>query len=402
VEETLERLAPGDQLGSVIFDCGHEELTITHAGDWFERIPTDPAPAWLEVPGMGTFQLTHQAAKQIGSTARIPVKLQEFLPADTLGDAVNFALRKGLGSKRALKLLTFGQGGDQNGERVPLAVAQCRDTITPFSDVKLLETVLKCIRARFGDEAADSAVIDYKFWRDLEHTSFRVVIPAVQAILLGTGEEDVWCFGIEVRNSLTAMKQTTVSGYLFRFASTAGCLDIEHASGGFPRRGSTPEGAFAWTAEACRDIFGGVEAAFNGLQELVKRPMVGDYSRVLRQLFKDNGVAKVEQLRVISALEDFEGGLTMYDLMNAGIEAANLDDLGWRQATALMLYGGDILHRGGGLCDGSLKHGCRRLLPEDWDQSEAALDPVGAGRFNSPGSRRQLERRLCDQSPVPA
>jgi hypothetical protein len=372
VEEALARLAPGDQLGSVVFDCGDPDLTVAHEDGWFARELTDPAPAWLDVPGAGTFQLTHQAAKQLGSTARIPQRLQEFLPEAVLDDAVNFALRKGLGSKRALKLLTAGAGVSPGGAQVPLAVAQARDTITPFSDVRLLETVLRCVRAQFGDEAADTACVDFKFWRDLEHTSFRVVVPAVQTVLLGTDEEpDAWCYGIEVRNSLTALKQTTVSGYLFRFSTLAGCLDVEHASGGFPRRGSTPEGAFAWTAEACRDIFSGVESAFNGLQALVKQELAGDYSRVVRQLFKDNGVSKEQQLRVVSTLEDYEGQLTMYGLMNVGIEAANLPELGWRQATCLMLYGGDILHRGGGMCDGTLKRGCRRLLPEDWTRDEA-------------------------------
>lgn len=372
VGEALARLAPGDQLGSVVFDCGDPDLEIAHDDGWFSAGLTEPAQAWLDVPEMGTFQLTHQAAKQIGSTARIPQRLQEFLPESVLDDAVNFALRKGLGDKRALKLLIAGHGVTPDGVQVPLAVAQCRDTITPFSDVRLLETVLRCVRARFGDEAADSACVDFKFWRDLEHTSFRVVVPAVQTVLTGTGEDgDAWCYGVEVRNSLTAMKQTTVSGYLFRFPTLAGCLDVEHASGGFQRRNSTPEGAYAWTAEACRDIFGGVESAFNGLQALAGQPLDGNYSRVVRQLFKENGVSKEQQLRVLSTLEDTEGDLTMYRLMNVGIEAANLPDLGWRQATCLMLYGGDLLHRGGGMCDGTLRNGCRRLLPDDWDQAEA-------------------------------
>lgn len=372
VEEARERLAPGDQLGSVVFECGDPDLTIVHEDGWFARGLTEPAPAWLDVPGAGTFQLTHQAAKQIGSTARIPQRLQEFLPEAVLGDAVNFALRKGLGSKRALKLLTVGEGVTPGGVPVPLAVAQCRDTITPFSDAVLLDTVLRCVRGRFGDEAADGACVDFKFWRDLEHTSFRVVVPAVQTVVLGTADEaDAWCYGVEVRNSLTGLKQTTVSGYLFRFPTLAGCLDVEHASGGFQRRNSTPELAYAWTAEACGDIFGGAESAFNGLQELVKQPLAGNYSRVVRQLFRDNGIAKEQQMRVLSTLEDFDGDLSMYDLMNVGIEAANLPDLGWRQATCLMLYGGDVLHRGGGMCDGTLRNGCRRLLPDDWDKAEA-------------------------------
>jgi hypothetical protein len=370
VADALALLAPGDALGEVTFSCGDEGLRVVHGKDWFAGELTGPAPVWLTVPGAGRFQLTHQAAKQLGSTGRANKRYQEFVPPRIISDAVNYAMREGLG-ERALKLLTYGDGADDDGVKLPLAVALCRDTITPFSDVKLLETVLACVRARFGDEAADSACVDFKFWRDLDHTSFRVVIPVVQTILLGTGEEDAWCYGVEVRNSLTAQKQTMVSGYALRFATSAGALDLEHASGGFARRGSTPEDAYAWTAESCREIFGGVQAAFAGLQELVKRPLVGDYSRFIRQLFRENSVEKEQRLRVATSLEDYDGDLTMYALMNTAAEAANLPGLGWRQAVSLMEFAGDVLHRQGGMCDGSLKHGCRRPLPEDWDAAEA-------------------------------
>jgi hypothetical protein len=371
VEEALALLAPGDALGEVAFPCGDEGLQVEHDPDWFLGPLTEPAPVWLAVPDAGRFQLTHQAAKQLGSTARIPQRLQEFLPAGNLSQDVSWAMRKGLGA-RYLKLLTAGFGADADGVKLPLAVAQCRDTITPFSDVRLLETVLACVRARFGDEAADSACVDFKFHWDLDHTSFRVVIPAVQTILLGTEEpEDPWCYGIEIRNSLTAQKQTMVSGYALRFVTRAGVLDLEHASGGFKRRGSTPEGAYAWTAESCQAIFGGVDSAFGGLQELVKRPLAGDNSRFLRQLFKENSVEKEQRLRVATSLEDYDGDLTMYALMNVAAEAANLPGLGWRQVISLLEFAGDVLHRQGGMCDGSLKHGCRRPLPDDWDVSEA-------------------------------
>lgn len=372
VDEARRRLALADTLGSLTFECGHEELSVVHGADWFAVPPLDPAAAWLRVPDGGWLQLTHMAAKQIGSTARVPKKLQEFLPPPLMSQAANFALREGLGD-RPLKMLLSGLGSGPDGDPAPLAVAQCRDTIEPFSDARLLDTVLAAARSEFGDEAADTACVDYKFWVDLEHSSFSVVFPAVQTIVLESGEdEDAWCYGIEIHNSLTALKQTTVSGCMLRLDTTARCLDVEHASGGFKRRNSTPELAYAWTAEACRDIFGGVESAFNGLQELVKHQLPADYQRVLRQLFKDNSVPKDEQLRIIAELEDTGGDVSMYDLMNMGVECANLtDEVGWRTAQTLMLFGGDIVHRAGGMCDGTLRNGCRRLLPDDFSPDEA-------------------------------
>jgi hypothetical protein len=382
VAEARRRLAETEPIESVGFWTGTGGLAVRFDPQWYAGVETDAAPAWLTLPDGRVFQLTKQAAKQVGSEARIPKKLQEFMRTRTLAEHVNWAyndIDEGLGEKE-LKLLTAGSGrepeaaeGQAEPYDCPLVVAQCRGTVEPFSNVELLDTVILTIRAKLGDSAADSAWVDYKFSHDLEHTVFRIVVPVAQQVIDGTGEEgDAWCYGVEVHNSLIGLKQLVISGYLFRLGTTAGITDVEHAYGGFSRRGSTPEAAFAWTAEAVEFCLSGAESAFKGVQVLTETEVSDDYPRLLDQLFRDYPVAKDLKLRVLSMLENKSGDLTMYDLAHEAAAAANVEDTNWRGQQSLLYLAGGIVHQGGGMCDGTLPRGCRRLLPEAWDLPPAA------------------------------
>jgi hypothetical protein len=374
VEEARERLSATEPLDSLRFFLGDPGIDITYGKGWYEgKLANDPVPAWLTLPDGTRVQLTFQAAQQIGSTAKANKQFQKFVPTATMEDIVRFAFREGLGDKTELKLLISDKPGeDESGGEVPLAVAQTRATVTPFSNVTLLETVLQAVRDKLGSEAADSAVVDYKMWSDLEHASFRVVLPAVQSLMTGTGtDDDAWCYGLSVSNSPIGLKQTMVDGYLFRFTCTNGAMDIRHSAGGFQRRGSTPDAAYRWAGETAVIILGDLETAFAQVQELTRHQVDDDPSLVLAQLFRENSVPKDQQLRIAEALEQAATQQTMYDLMQTVTQAANLPGLGWRPAVALMSLGGHLAEHGGGMCDGSLPEGCRRLLPEDWAEQSA-------------------------------
>lgn len=379
VAQAREQLAATDQLGFTTFWTGELPVTAEYGKGWFEGMSTMPAPAWLTL-AKGTYQLTHQAAKQLGSTARANQKYQEFLPPEMLSRQVTWALQEGLHKKNGdgyeLKLLLSDKPGRNQDDTadVPLAVAQTRATVEPFSNVRLLDVIMLAVRARLGNEAAASALVDYKLFHDLEHTSFRIVVPLAQQVITGTGaEDDAWCYGIEVYNSLIGLKQTVISGYLFRLATTAGLSDQEHSAGGFSRRGSTPEAVYAWAAEAAEDILGGMESAFSGLRALPAHVVDGEYASVMEQYFTASAVSKDLQLRIVTDLEECPAEeLTMYDLAATTAEAANLDDSTWRDVRTVHDLAGFIVHQGGGMCDGSFARGCRRLLPEDWEAPEAS------------------------------
>lgn len=378
-DEARERLAATEPLDHVTFWTGEPGIEIIYGKGWAEGELTDPAPVWLTTPNGVVYQLTRQAARQVNSTARIPQKTQEWWPTVLLSGCVGWALTEGLHKKNGdgfeLKLLLGGKGRNADDtEDVPLAVAQTRATVEPFYNVRLLDVILLAIRAKLGNEAADSALIDYKMFHDLEHTSFRVVIPLAQQVIAGTGtEDDAWCYGIEVSNSLIGLKQTVVSGYLFRFSTMAGLTDVEHGAGGFNRRGSTPEACYAWAAEAAEDILDGMESAFAGLRALPGHVVDGEYGSVMEQYFILSRVSKEIQLRIVTDLEESPAEeLTMYDLAAVSAEAANLDGSTWRDVRTVHDLAGFIVHQGGGMCDGSLARGCRRLLPEDWETPEAS------------------------------
>jgi hypothetical protein len=381
VDEARERLAVTEPLDFITFYTCEPGIEMHYGKGWPDGELTGISSAWLTVPDGTVYQLSRQCASQVGSVARVNQKYAEWLPPELLSVNVTWALTEGLRKKSGdgveLKILVAGSGrNEEDTEDIPLAVAQTRATVEPFSNVELLNAVLLAVRGTLGDEFADSALVDYKFFHDLEHTSFRVVIPLAQQVIVGTGtEDDAWCFGIEVSNSLIGLKQTTVSGYLFRFATMAGLTDIEHAAGGFSRRGSTPQAAYNWAAEAAEEILGGIGAAFAGLQALPDHIVDGEYASIMDQYFRQSPVSKEIQLRIVTDLEETPvTELNMYDLAAVSAEAANLDGSTWRDVRTVHDLAGFIVHQGGGMCDGSLERGCRRLLPEDWE-ARAPEDP---------------------------
>lgn len=374
VEAARKRLAATEPFDFTTFLTGEPGIEVTYGKGWAEGELTAPAPVWLTVPDGTVYQLTRQAATQIGSTCRVNQKYQEWLPSERLAGNVNWALTEGLHKKNGdgyeLKLILAGTGRNADDtEDVPLAVAQTRATVDPFSNVELLNAVMLAIRAKLGDEAADGALVDYKMFHDLEHTSFRVVVPMAQQVIVGTGtEDDAWCFGIEVSNSLIGLKQTVVSGYLFRFATLAGLTDVEHGAGGFNRRGSTPQACYNWAGESAEEILDGIESAFAGLRALPDHIVDGEYGSVMEQYFRLSPVSRDLQLRIVTDLEECPvGQVSMYDLAAVSAEAANLDGSTWRDVRTVHDLAGFIVHQGGGMCDGTIENGCRRLLPEDWE-----------------------------------
>lgn len=364
VREKLAATEPGD---SVRFWTGLPDLRAVYGKGWAEGEPTMAAPAWLFMPDGTCYQLTRQAASQLGSKCRVNQKQQEWLPVWLLDQTATWALTEGLGDKELQLFLAPGDGegppkeGGAEPDAVRLASAVCGATIEPFSNLRLLDVVLLATRAAFGHATADHAVVDYKFFNDLEHASFRVVFPDLQQTV--AGEDDAWCYGIEVSNSPIGLKQLVVNGYMFRFSSTGGISDVENTAGGFSRRGSSPDEAYAWCAEAVTRIYEGMESAFNGLRALLASDMDEDYEPVMTQLFKESPVAKELQLRILEDLEGEPEELTMLHLAAAASETANLEDSTWRDVHTLLELAGHIVHQGGGMCRGQLENGCRRLLP---------------------------------------
>lgn len=368
LDAAREMFSKTEPLTEATFDTGDSGIRVEYGENWATGELTDPVPVWLSVPAGERYQLTRQGATQLGSTCRVNQKYQEWLPPGLLQDAVNWALRTGLG-ERELKLLTAGTG-EYNGGEVPLAVAQCRATISPFSNLRLMEIVIERARQLFGSDT-DSALVDYKMHHDLENSICRVVFPAAQVLMERTGvEDDAWCAGVEFRNSLIGLKQTALTGYLFRFTCTNGMMDIEHSSGGFARRGTTPDEAYAWAQEAVDGVLGGLETTFEDVQSLVDQKVEGFVVADLGELFREYKVPRRLRSVAIETMADTGGVLTSYDLVNAVTRVANLDDMSWQDVDRMLMMGGHLAHDSAGRCNA--QNPCMRRLPKDW----AAPEPV--------------------------
>lgn len=369
VAEARARLALNATGAEFTFWTCDAEVEALYEKGWADGELTRAAQAWLRVGGR-LFQLTRQAAQQLGSTCKVNKRFQEFIPPAKLSDLVTWALREGLhkrnGDGLELKLLLAGEGepgpflaSPVNADcKVPLAVAQTRATVQPFSNVTLLDTVTLAIRAKFGHALADGACVDFKLFDDLEHTSFRVIVPGVQQEVDG----EAWCYGIEVSNSAIGAKQLVVAGYVFSLEALAGVTDLEHQAGGFKRRGSTPEAAYAWAGEASRLVLDGAATAFEGLRVLAASDVDAEYGAVLGQYWHESPISADLKLAVTAALEGDPDPVSVLTLVRTVSVEANPSTRSWRDVRALHDLAGHMLHQGGGMCRGQLENGCRRLL----------------------------------------
>lgn len=373
--EARERFAETEPLASVSFgtDPGYTDAERPRAifsekwmrptsPDAEEPLPTQPVPVWLEVPELDgrRFQLTFQAARQLGSTCRIPQDLQISIPADYQAGLVNWFLATGLGIRR-VKLLLAGTGADEHGSPVPLAVAQTRDTVQPFSNLALLDQVLAVIASKFSLAAANRAMVHFTMTHDLEHTDFRVIVPEAGREVAGAE----WAPGVEVTNSCIGLKQTTVSGLVCHRPAEAVVLDGAHTAGGFKRLKSTPEQAYEWAGESAGDVLGALDATWANM-DVVQAMPVGDHaSTFVESLCNEFRIPANVVERVTAVLDEYPGELTMYALATLMARLANMEGLPWRSVSQLMVMAGHVVHSAGARC--SKDRPCYRALPPGFE-----------------------------------
>jgi hypothetical protein len=359
VEDVAERLAATEPLSEVSFTTGQKTLAVHFKDDeegkpWHKRPGTEPAPVWLQAGE--TYQLTAEAAQQLGSRCHMPDGYQLLVPGEMLAYDLDYWLHTGLGETE-LKLLIAGHGKDLHGKDVPLVQGVCRPSIIPFSNLKFLEVMLSRIKKAYGDT---EVLADYKFHHDLERTALRLIVPGKDRFMTGTAvADDRWSLGLDFYSSVIGLRPSTLAGYLFRWWCTNGSTEESATSSRFSRRGSSEDDAMEWARDSVDAILGGLESGFDQLQELTAIPVEGEVVPVLQGLFKEFGVAKAERARIIETMADMGGQLSMYELQSAVTMAANIDDLDDNHVRRLLAMGGHIAHAHRGLCDA-----CHQLLPE--------------------------------------
>lgn len=357
-EQLHATLATSEPLSQFTFQVS-PLATFEVSPGWADGDDSDPVDAYLTVPSGQRYQLTKTSLLEAGAQPGLPRGYQARLPSNLLVEQLNYWYRSGLG-EREFKVLA-----QDRGEQDPLARALCRGTITPFSNLKMLDIMTEAVEKKYG--TGTEILFDYKAHHDLEATSFRAIVPDTERVITGTRVEggDPWAVGLDFRNSLIGLKPTDFAGYLFRYWCTNGCTDTLLSSGKFSRRGAYDEAdAWAWAATSVDKVLGGLEASLDAVQALTEVPVTGDVASVLSDLFNQYSIPVRERNRIIAGMADLGGDLTMYDLQAEITRAANMEGLGAPDVARLLGLGGHVLYAATSRC--SDDHPCKRLLPDGW------------------------------------
>lgn len=349
VDSIRERLGATEPLSSQSFSVG-SDVWFTIDPNWNisidELADEDLVSASVAVEG-SEFQLTKAALLEASSVCGLTKGYASRTPAQFIAPQLNYWFRGGL-PNNDYKLMSA------NGT----ALALTRQTVQPFSNLRLLDQAVDGIKAKYGDDG--EILVDKKFAHSLRTTHLRLVVPEQSRVIERTGtEDDTWSLGVQVKNSLIGAEQTSIDGYLFRWWCSNGAIETNASSGVFSRRGGQGQGdeVYAWARSSVDEILGGLEHSFDTVQELVDIPVEGEAVDVLRDVFEQYKIPGPQRDAIIAEMVEARD-LTMYSVMNAITSVANDTELSPAHAERLMRVGGDLVHSAHDRCNS-----CRRLLP---------------------------------------
>lgn len=318
----------------------------------------DNAPVGVYVSvGIGTwateYKLTKATVEEVGLSFGMPRAYTQDCPAELLVPHLNYWMREGLLTLPRKKkdyqfLISDGH-----------AVAFSRQGIRPFSNLALLEQAVAGIGAHFD---TDDILVDYKMAHSLRHTSVRLVLPGEGFTMPGTGPADEWSYGLNIKSSLLGLSQTTLEGYLFRWVCTNGQIDAHTRSGVFTRRkDATDDEVNAWARQAVDEVFADLtRRSADQLAALTKITVEGNVSDTLRDIFEHYRIPIHHRSKIIKLIEEHDGEITMYVIMNAITQIANDSDLEASAVDSLMRVGGDLPYTARDRC--GTDNPCGRLL----------------------------------------
>lgn len=350
LDQVRERLSVTEPLAT--YEFGSEDRVAFRLEPDFNHglkaLPGNlPIPGYISL-GQTELQLTRDALYEAASEAKLVKGFVQTAPADILAEVLNWYYNSGAEGKE-FKIL--GIQGDK-------AAAITRGAVQPYSNLRLLETTLDGIEAKYGQ---GQVFADYKFVHDLQRTHMRLIIPEYVRTIQNTGtDNDTWSVGVQVKNSLTGLEQTEINGYLFRYWCTNGAIDTRNNSNAiWSRRGSAgrdEEAVFEWARDAVDEVLGGLEGSLDLVQQMTEIDIQGTAVEALRDVFTTYRIPQAHRNRILGNMVN-EDNLTMYSLMQAVTEAANADNLSAADVDRLMRAGGDLPEIANDRCDS-----CHRFM----------------------------------------
>lgn len=347
VDKALELLSITEPISGLTAAVG-ANIHFTLDSGWNSHLAgyqgTDTVKATVSVGG-NEHQLSKDAILGATSIIGLPKAYVTRAPAELTEQALNYWLGagKGLGDKEYKLLLT-------GPNRVAAAITKA--TISPFSNVRMVNDALEVIHDKYGDVPV---YVDSKLHHSLRRTHIRLVLPEQRKLMPSTEAHDNWFGGIEIVNSLTGEQQTTLSGYLFRVLCTNGLIDTRAASGAWSRRGNGNEDdVYEWARASVDDVLGGMEASFEGIEQLTRMRIDNEVGVTLRDVFEQFSVPIRARVRVVTNMVENDE-LSMYSIANAITQAAN-ESVSPEEARELMGVGGQLVEHAQ-RCDN-----CHRLI----------------------------------------
>lgn len=347
LEEARSRLAATEPLIQQNFVAGRDvSFRVNDAWAHGAESVNDDAPIEVFLTTDGAeMQLTKNSLFDI--TSHMKLNSREYvtiLPAKLLEDQLNFMYRGGMGEKE-FKILSVNS----------VAHAVVRGALQPFSNLQILDNMLSVVEGKYGQ---GNVFVDKKMTHNLDQTYLRLIIPEQTRVIENTGtDNDTWSIGVQLRNSLTGLGQTSMDGYLFRWWCTNGCIDTRNEMGGaFSRRGANGQGdaVYDWARESVDGILGGLEGALDRVQHLTQIPVDGQVESILEDAYRFHKIPKPLRERINANMLN-EPNLTMYGVMQAITAAANGDEINPAHAELLMQVGGEMAYTGESRCNlGSL------------------------------------------------
>lgn len=290
---------------------------------------TAPVGATIRINGT-EHQLTKEAIFQAGSAFGLQSTYVKKTPAKLIEDHLNYWYSGGFGDKEMKTL--------QVGEYVSAFI---KPSITPFSNLMLLDRTLAAIKSKYGSDVEVWG--DYKFSNSLVGTDLRLIVPAAQREITNTGTSaDNWSAGIHISNSLSGAKMTSVEAYLFRWWCTNGCTTNFEETGLWNRRlQGQQEDVYEWARESVEEILGGLEGRFDEIQALTEINIGGQAGDVAREIMDTYSIPVSQRQQITDALLE-QPTMTMYSMMQAVTQVANRFDITPSRADTLMRIGGEI------------------------------------------------------------
>jgi hypothetical protein len=361
LDQAREKLAVTEPLNELKFETGGK-VRFVLPDNWDDVAEDldgmDDTGATVTLASDQEYRLTKDALLEAGAKVGIPRKLQMRTPRHLLEPQLNWWF-SGNGGWEDKSFKSFVSGAMRN--KMPLVIAFGSGTISPFSNLTILDRLVAGIRRKYQADEQD-LLVDYKFTHSLELTHVRLIVPGHIRNLTGPGTatpSDLWSTGIQWQNSQLGLKPTTVDGYVFRWRCTNGMTDTLVTSGKFNRRDGSGEDVYDWAGSAVDEVLGGLEHALDGVQATTTIPVEQDVSLVLDDLFRQHKVPGKLQQEIIRNMAEVGGELSMYTLLNAITMAGNDDDLSPASREKLLQVGGHVAHSAEMRCDS-----CRRIRPE--------------------------------------